>query len=103
MDWTTYVKRVIGNDTQTQVAAKTGINQTTISRWLNPDPTKDRRISSQSVAAFARGYGREVLEAFVVAGFLTKEEAGMTTSEPADLAEVDDATLIAEVQRRITG
>lgn len=103
MDWTTYVRRVVGTDTQTQVAARTGINQTTISRWLNPDTSEGRRLSSQAVATFARGYGRDVLEAFVVAGFLEPEEANMATSEPVDLTEVPQAELLAEVQRRMSG
>lgn len=101
MDWSTYVRRVVGTERQTEVARRTGIDQTTISRWLNPDGKGSQRISSQSVAKFARGYERPVLEAFVVAGFLTAEEAGVTTSEPPDLAQVDDATLVAEVQRRL--
>lgn len=102
MDWTTYVRRVVGTDTQTQVAAKTGINQTTISRWLNPDAAEGRRLSSQAVAAFARGYDRKVVEAFVVAGFLTPAEANMTTSEPVDLSEVPRDELLAEIQRRMS-
>lgn len=101
MDWSTYVRRVVAGDRQTEVARKTGIDQTTISRWLNPNSQVSQRISSQSVAKFARGYGRPVLEAFVVAGFLTKEEANLASAEPADLATIDDATLVAEVQRRM--
>lgn len=96
------MRRVVGDDRQTDVARKTGIDQTTISRWLNPQGGSPR-ISSQSVAKFARGYERPVLEAFVIAGFLTAEEAGMTTAEPHDLGQVDDAVLVAELQRRLLG
>lgn len=103
MDWTTYVRRVVGNHTQTQVAAQTGINQTTISRWLNPDSTQGRRLSSQAVAAFARGYDRPVVEAFVIAGFLTPAEANMSDNEPLlDLSDVPHDELLAEVQRRMS-
>lgn len=100
MDWTTYVRQVVGNDKQVEVAQKTGIDQTTISRWL-AGGGGSARISSQSVAKFARGYGLPVLQAFVMAGFLTPEEAGMKTSEPPNLGEVDSSELLRELQRRL--
>lgn len=101
MQWSQYVHRVIGTDRQVDVARKTGIDQTTISRWLNPEVGQSRRISSQAVAAFARGYDRPVLEAFVVAGFLTEEEAGLRVVEK-DLGAIDTAVLAREVARRLT-
>lgn len=101
MDWTTYVRRIIANDKQVDVARKTGIDQTTISRWLNPE-RGSARISSQSVAAFARGYDRPVLEAFVVAGFLTAREAGITPDLPPALEVVSSDELIAELNRRLS-
>lgn len=100
MEWSTYVRRVIGNDKQVDVARKTGIDQTTISRWLNPERGA-ARISSQSVAAFARGYERPVLEAFVVAGFLTEREAGIVPNPPPPLEGVPSDELIAELHRRV--
>lgn len=102
MQWSEYVARIVGRDRQVEVARKTGIDQTTISRWLNPDDGRGRRISSQAVAAFARGYGRPVLEAFVVAGFLTEEEAGMTPIAPPELTDVASSELIAELDRRLS-
>lgn len=101
MDWSTYVKHVVGDDRQTEVARRTGIDQTTISRWLRPG-SDAARISSQNVAKFARGYDRPVLEAFVVAGFLTADEADLK-GQPLELAQVNSAELIAELQRRISG
>lgn len=99
MQWSDWVRQVIGDDRQVEVARKTGIDQTTISRWLNPEEGTTRRISSQNVAAFARGYGHSVLFAFVVAGFLTEEEAGVQIVEPA-LAEVPEEQLLVELLRR---
>lgn len=101
MEWSDYVRRVVGTDRQTEVARKTGIDQTTISRWLRPSEGGSTRISSQNVARFARGYGIPVLDAFVAAGFLTAEEAGIK-GKPIDIALVDSADLIAELQRRIS-
>jgi transcriptional regulator with XRE-family HTH domain len=102
MEWSSYVRQVIGADKQVDVSRKTGVDQTTISRWLNPERGA-ARISSQSVAAFARGYGRPVLEAFVVAGFLTAEEAGVVPTElPTTLQIVPSDELVAELNRRLS-
>lgn len=102
MDWSTYVKRVIGGDKQVEVSRKTGVDQTTISRWLHPEEGRERRISSQAVARFARGYRRPVLEAFVVAGFLTEQEAGIVPDPPVKLDDIDSSELVAELNRRLT-
>lgn len=101
LGWSEYVALVVGTDRQTDAAHKTGIDQTTISRWLKPETSSMRR-TSQSVRAFARGYGRPVLEAFVVAGFLTEDEAGVQidTALP-DLGSVASHDLIAELDRRL--
>lgn len=100
MQWHEYVAKVIGTDRQIDVARKTGIDQTTISRWLNPTTSSARR-TSQTVAAFARAYQRPVLEAFVMAGFLTADEAGVPAEPVIDLADVDSNDLIRELNRRL--
>lgn len=71
--WRAYVVRIVGDDTQTLAAEKTKIGQPTIGRWLNGlnVPTE-----AAKVAAFAQGYERNVLEAFIAAGMLTEEQAG---------------------------
>lgn len=101
MEWRQYVEQVIGSDRQMDVARKTGVDQTTVSRWLNPKG-KSMRLSSQAVAAFARGYDVPVLQAFVVAGFLTKEEASMKDADLVpDLQSVPDPAFVAELNRRL--
>ncbi len=100
MEWHEYVAKVIGTDRQVEAARKTGIDQTTISRWLSADTSSMRR-TSQSVRSFALGYGRPVLEAFVVAGFLTPSEAGMKTQPLMDLTDVDAQDLLRELNRRL--
>lgn len=100
MEWREYVEQVVGTDRQIDVARKTGVDQTTISRWLNPRENSIR-LSSQAVAAFARGYGVPVLQAFVVAGFLTKDEASMSEADLVpDLPSVPAEALAAELNRR---
>lgn len=99
MEWHEYVRQVVGTDRQVVVAQKTGIDQTTISRWLRPSGDAGR-ISSQNVAKFARGYSIPVLQAFVVAGFLTAEEAGIE-GKPFDLGDVATDQLMTELRRRL--
>jgi transcriptional regulator with XRE-family HTH domain len=97
--WPQYVSYWIEDDErQVDVADRTGIDQTTISRWLAGER---KSITSQSVAKFARGYGRPVIEAFVAAGFLSESEAGLQTSDMPDWRKITDAQLLAELQRRM--
>lgn len=99
--WIDYVRSVIEpGERQIDIAARTGIDQTTISRWLSGE---QKSITPRSVALFARGYGRPVLEGFVVAGFLTESEAGLKLSDVfvVDVHRVSDAALAQEVQRRL--
>ena len=94
--WADYVRSVTGRDSQTTIARRTGIDQTTISRWLKPSAQGIRR-SPQAVAMLARGYGSNVLHAFVAAGYMTAREAAMTT----DLSEASDEQLAAELAHRL--
>lgn len=97
--WTQYVRYWIEDgERQVDVADRTGIDQTTISRWLQGET---RSITSQSVARFARGYGRPIIEAFVAAGFLTAAEAGLKTSDMPDWQRITDQQLLDELQRRM--
>lgn len=73
--WAKYVREVSAGATQSDVAAKCEppVNQSTVGRWLRGDyaPT-----DAATVAAFASGHGRNVLEAFVAAGMLDEADAG---------------------------
>lgn len=71
--WQKYVATITGDATQTAIAERTEIAQTTIGRWLNGTkaPTE-----AAKVAAFAQSYDRNPLEAFVAAGMLTVDQAG---------------------------
>jgi transcriptional regulator with XRE-family HTH domain len=71
MTWTEYVKATAGADLQNEIARKMGVDQSTASRWLRGAPAG----KPSNVAAFAKAYGRPVLEAFVAAGFLTDDDA----------------------------
>lgn len=73
--WARYVREVTQGATQSDVAAKCEppVNQSTVGRWLRGDYTP---TDAATVAAFALGHGRNVLEAFVAAGMLTEADAG---------------------------
>lgn len=98
--WTEYVRSVVEpNERQIDVARRTGIDQTTVSRWMSDGERKT--ITSQAVAKFARAYNRPVLEAFVVAGFLTEQEAGLKVSDVIDWRKVTNRELLEELHQRI--
>lgn len=98
-DWTEYVLTVIEpGERQVDIARRTGIDQTTVSRWLNGE---SKAITPPSVRKFAIAYRRPVLEAFVVAGFLTSGEARLRQSDVIDWKSVDSEVLLRELQRRL--
>lgn len=96
MSWWQYVERVADTRRQRDIAERTHIDATNISRWKsgqNPRP--------DMVAQFARAYRRPVLEAFIAAGFLTADEAGEIPSTPPSFDDITDEQLIAELTRRL--
>lgn len=99
MSWGTYVTEHSGNDINRVVAAKIGVTEPNVSRWKRTDQVP----RAETVAAFARAYGRPVLEAFVAAGFLTAREAKARPSAAVSLDQLSDDELLAEVRRRMRG
>jgi hypothetical protein len=94
MTWWTYVQRVAGSASAREISRRTGIGQTSVNRWQTSSP------KPESVATFAEAYDRPVLEAFIGAGFLTDEQAKVTTVK-ADLSDFSADDLLAEIRRRI--
>ncbi|MCL1900566.1 MAG: hypothetical protein FWG11_08670 [Promicromonosporaceae bacterium] len=82
---------------QVEISEKTGVDQATISRWLRDEQPA---VTPRSARLFALGYDRPVLEAFVAAGLLTDEEAGIGVPEPLGLESASNERLLAEVGRR---
>lgn len=70
--WAAYVQRHTEGQTQGEVAARTGLYQSTISRWLS---ASDLKPTAPAVVAFARAYGLPPVEALVVAGVISEAEA----------------------------
>ncbi len=99
MTWWAYVQRHSAGAPNAHIARAVGITPPSVGRWskpgVGPDPAQ--------AAAFARAYGRPVLEAFIAAGFLTPDEAGEKPSAPPSLVSLDDDDLLDEVRRRMHG
>lgn len=75
--WWTYLSEVMGDDTATKAAKKTGISASNFTRWkqgANADP--------EFVVKVARAYKVNVRRALVEANFITEEEAGFIKEQP---------------------
>lgn len=94
--WARYVRRISGDAGGSEIEKRTGIRQSNISRWLNEGTTPQ----PAQAAKFAQAYEANVLEAFVAAGFLTDEEAGMPPRPAVDFYMIvdDDTTLSAQAK-----
>jgi len=97
--WWQYVVTVTGNATQKDIAATTGIDQSSISRWQrganNPH--------AKAVIALARAYNRSPVEALVAAGYLSSSELGVVelTTLTGDLTRASIDSLLSEIRRRV--
>lgn len=98
MTWSEYVVRICGSDQGRDFEAKTGLDGSTLSRWKSG---RGGGVNAEKVAAFARGYGRPVLEAFVEAGFISEEEAGAAPPGKPNLDAITNAELIELIRQRL--
>jgi len=98
-EWSAFVRRVSGGKNQLEIAAKTGLAQTNIGRWLRGESVLPK---AQSVVAFARAYGQSPIEALVAAGFITAEEAGVKVRKTRpNLSEYTEEELLEDLRRRV--
>lgn len=95
--WAAYVRRIAGHLKQKEIEVHIdatlrirGPRQATISRWLSAGSMPDK---AADIAAFARAFDRNPLEAFVAASLLTEDEAGRGLDD-------DSRTLLAELKGR---
>lgn len=97
--WWKYVATVTGNAAQKDVAAATGIDQSSISRWQRGANTP----RAEAVITLARTYGRSPVEALVAAGYLSSGELGVAelTTLTGDLSGASIDSLLAEIRRRL--
>ena len=97
--WWRYVLTVTGNASQKDIAAATGIDQSSISRWQRGANTP----RAEAVVALARAYARSPVEALVAAGYLSSSELGVVelTTLTGDLTSVSIDSLLNELRRRV--
>ena len=97
--WWRYVQTVTGGAAQKNVAAATGIDQSSISRWQRGSNTP----RAEAVVALARSFGRSPVEALVAAGYLESDELGVVelTTLTGDLTAVSIDSLLSEIRRRL--
>jgi transcriptional regulator with XRE-family HTH domain len=97
--WAQYVRQVAGNLNQLEIAAKTGIAQSNVGRWLRGEPGLPK---AESVVALARAFDQPPIEALVAAGYITEEEAGAKARRGrTPLNDYTDRELVAELSRRV--
>jgi transcriptional regulator with XRE-family HTH domain len=97
--WWQYVVTVTGNATQKDIAATTGIDQSSISRWQRGTNTPH----AKAAIALARVYSRSPVEALVAAGYLSSSELGVVelTTLTGDLTRASIDALLSEIRRRV--
>lgn len=97
--WWRYVGTVTGNAAQKDIAAATGIDQSSISRWQRGTNTP----RAEAVVALARAYGRSPIEALVAAGYLSSTDLGVVelTTLTGDLSGASIDALLSELRRRL--
>ena len=97
-DWSDYVRRIAGELNQLEIAAKTGLAQTNIGRWMRGEHVVPK---AESVVAFARAFDEPPVEALVAAGYITAEEAGARARrQKTPLKEFSEVELLEEMLRR---
>lgn len=99
--WWQYVQRIAGAGTlQKDIAKTAGVDATTITNWA----TKGTRPRADHVVKFARNYrksGASVIEALIVAGYLTGDDVDNEVVTLTDRSELSALDLLDELRGRI--
>lgn len=95
--WADYVRDITHGDNGLAIQARSGVHQSTISRWYSD--TNPQRPSAVAVVAIARAYGANVVESLVAAGFVSDDEAKLREARPS-LRGVETSELMRELARR---
>jgi transcriptional regulator with XRE-family HTH domain len=96
--WSRYVRRCVGDSSAKEVAARTGISESTVGNWLRGE--RFTRPDLWRVRDFARVLGRPVPQALIAAGFEESDFAPGLLTKPDPSALTTDE-LLAELRRRI--
>ena len=96
MNAMTWYAETVGTDSTNRVADRAGLVQTTLGRQL-----KSGKLSAETVVAVADAYGRDVLDALVILGLITREQIRRHGIREA-LAAASDEEIAEEVWKRLT-
>lgn len=92
--WWEYVQSVTNGATNTDIAAKVGIDKSAITRWR-----KGSGVDPLFAVKFARAYGRPVTEALWKSGLITEEEADLREVK-VGISGFSDIQLAEEIMYR---
>ena len=99
LSWADYLRAIADSAVGAHIAAKTGIAESTVSRWLsNTNPPKPRQA-----VAVARAYGTNPIDALVAAGYLDPGDVQTAHERPRmlQLRDFSEVELAEEMLRRI--
>ena len=97
MSWAEYLSKHTEGEVGRITAQRLDVTEPTVSRWKKgtaPDP--------RAVIAFARVYGRPVLEALVEADLISPAEAKVRPAAAPSLDSLTDQELVEEILRRMS-
>ena len=97
--WWEFVQRVSVGASNKDIAERTGLHASAISRWNR----HGEQPTAQSVIAFARAYDRPAIEALIAAGYLTDQDLVIMGAVPLvrSISDVPNIELVAEMTRRM--
>jgi transcriptional regulator with XRE-family HTH domain len=95
--WSEYVHRITAGLTQMQIAERSGLGQSAISSWLNETSTAPK---ADYVVKLARAFNQNVIEALIVAGYITADEAKVKTVMRTPLSQYSTDELLDEFRLR---
>lgn len=98
MKWSEYVRREMGGRRQADVALVVGVNQTTVSRWIND---KGQRPNADNAIAFARAVGGNPVEALLVLGMLEPNDLERAVSVTTAASALSNSELVKAVADRL--
>jgi transcriptional regulator with XRE-family HTH domain len=96
--WADYLKLHSQGDRQGVVAEKTGVQSSTVKRWLTGETV---RPSAQEAINFARAYNRSPIEALIHATYIKVDEVGQAVEMAGSMKDVSDTTLLEELSDRL--
>lgn len=95
--WPEYLRRLVGDQSQSLVASRVGVGRLSVCNWLRGKT----RPKAETAILVARTYGRSPIEALLAAGYLNHDELDGPTEIRSSPKHLSNADLAAEVHRRL--